>query len=233
MFERITDVLNVSDNKIIYEGFETNVRNNQTLWNSFYSADGFGEPAFTWNWKLLVDEMPDNFKFLEIGVYKGRVLSQVGMLSRISNKNCSIYGVTPLSTDGDKYSGYPACDYLNEIKNNFQKLNGHTHNLNIIKGFSQDDSVLKSVGNIAPFDMIFIDGSHDYVDVCNDIKNYLPFLKSGGYLVMDDASLYIDNPYGQFLGHPDVGKAIQDLLDNNNSVKHLYAVGHNRVWKHT
>jgi hypothetical protein len=50
-------------------------------------------------------------------------------------------------------------------------------------------------------------------------------------IYLDDASLYIDNPYGIFLGHPDVGRAINDTLDTVNNLKHLYAVGHNRIWK--
>jgi hypothetical protein len=48
---------------------------------------------------------------------------------------------------------------------------------------------------------------------------------------MDDASLFITDAYGSFLGHPDVGKAIIDNLDNNPEFIHLYAVGHNRVWR--
>jgi hypothetical protein len=218
-------------NKIIYETFEKNVRSNSLLYSSFVSSDGFGEVAFSWNWKLLVDDMPNHFNFLEIGVYKGRVLSQIGMLTKLANKTSKIYGITPLSTVGDKYCDYVECDYLTEIKTNFLKNNGSTSNLNILNGFSQDESILNKIKNMEAFDIIFIDGSHDYEDVCNDIKNYLPYLKVGGYLVMDDASLYIDNPYGIFLGHPDVGRAIKDTLDTFNNFKHLYAVGHNRIWK--
>lgn len=77
------------------------------------------------------------------------------------------------------------------------------------------------------YDVIFIDGCHDYKNVCLDINNYSQMLKSGGYLVMDDASIYIKDAYGAFLGNPDVGKAINDCLDNNNDFIHLYSVGHN------
>ena len=81
------------------------------------------------------------------------------------------------------------------------------------------------------YDIIFIDGCHDYENVCLDINNYSEMLKPGGYLVLDDASLFLHNAFGIFLGHPDVGKAIIDNLDNNNKFIHLYAVGHNRVWR--
>ena len=79
--------------------------------------------------------------------------------------------------------------------------------------------------------MIFIDGSHDYEDVVHDILNYSKLLIIGGYLVMDDASLYLNDAYGQFLGHPDVGNACKQYLDNNPNFEELYAIGHNRVWK--
>ncbi len=81
------------------------------------------------------------------------------------------------------------------------------------------------------YDILFIDGCHDYPVVVQDIQNYLPMLKNGGLLVMDDASLYIEKPFGQFHGHPDVGQAIKDKLDGRTDVKHLFAVGHNRVWR--
>jgi len=34
--------------------------------------------------------------------------------------------------------------------------------------------------------ILFIDGSHEYKDVANDCKNYLPFLASGGYVGFHD-----------------------------------------------
>jgi hypothetical protein len=235
MFDTLQEVVDFeissAKNRIIYETFERNVLTNPLLYASFIYSDGFGEVAFSWNWKLLVDDMPNHFNFLEIGVYKGRVLSQIGLLTKISNKRSNIYGITPLSTVGDKYSDYVNCDYLNEINANFKRLNGSTDSLTILNGFSQEHRILNIVKDMQQFDIIFIDGCHDYEYVCSDIKNYIPYLKVGGYLVLDDASLYIDNPHGMFLGHPDVGKAINDTIPAFKNIKELYAVGHNRVWK--
>lgn len=217
--------------KIIYDTFKKNVELDSNLFNSFRNCTGFGEVPFTWSWKILVDAMPNDFKFLEIGVYQGRVLSQVGMLAKNTNKKSSIFGVTPLSTSGDKYSDYPDVDYLKKIQNNFFKLNGNINNLKIINGYSQNHDVIKRVAEHAKYNIIFIDGSHDYEDVVADIKNYSPMLLNGGYLVMDDASLYLKDSYGKFKGHPDVSKACVDYLDNNPEFEEIYAVGHNRVWK--
>jgi hypothetical protein len=56
-------------------------------------------------------------------------------------------------------------------------------------------------------------------------------LKVGGYLVLDDASSLLKGAYGQFLGHADVARAIQTVLDKDDRYLHVYAVGHNRMWK--
>jgi cephalosporin hydroxylase len=175
--------------------------------------------------------MPNNFKFLEIGVYKGRIISQIGLLSKIINKKCSIYGITPLSTAGDKYSKYVDNNYLEIIQNNFKKLNTNITNLTIIKGYSQDAKVVEKALNKSKYNMIFIDGSHDYNDVIFDILTYSKMLTINGYLIMDDSSLYLPDSYGMFKGHPDVSKACIDYLDTNPNFEELYAIGHNRVWK--
>lgn len=237
MFLTLEEVINYykndNDNKneIIYKTFEENTKNDIELCNSFNVTDGYGELAFSWNWKLLIDSMPNTFKFLEIGVYKGRVLSQIGFLANRTKKEASIYGITPLTNAGDKYSVYNNYDYLNEIYKNYNYSKYNPNNLKIIKGFSQDKDVIEIANESAPYDIIFIDGSHDYNDVVEDLKNYTKNLKINGYLIMDDASLYIKNPYGKFLGHPDVSKAAIEIMDKDPNFIALYAIGHDRVWQ--
>jgi len=220
-------------NRIVYETFGKHVEADEELHNSFTLCDGFGELPFSWNWKLLIDAMPTQFNFLEIGVYKGRVLAQVGMLANRTHKQATLIGVTPLSDVGDKYSRYDDLDYLHEIHANFKRCNVSLDCLEIIKGFSQNADIASAVQNKGKFDIVFIDGSHDYDGVCSDIYNYAKMVKSGGFLITDDSSLYIEHPYGRFIGHPDVSKAVKDYLDTDFGFKHLYAVGHNRVWHKT
>jgi len=217
----------------IYKLFKSNAEKYQNgiLVRQFNSCLGCGEIPFSWHWYLLVNDMPSDFKFLEIGVYKGRVLALIKLLSTLLNKNANIWGITPLSNASDKYSNYENIDYLNAIKSSFTNSNVNSDNVQLIQGFSQNNDVINSAKEKMLYDIIFIDGCHDYEIVCQDIKNYSQMIKSGGYLVMDDASLYLKDAYGLFLGHPDVGKAILDNLDNNPEFVHLYAVGHNRVWR--
>jgi hypothetical protein len=218
--------------KILYEYFESKAKEIKLLDEQFLACEGFGELAFSYHWYLLIKSLHTNAKFLEIGVYKGRVIALINKLSDFFEKDMTVYGLTPLDTSGDKYSGYEDVDYLDQIKSTFKKSGIHPSRVNIIKGLSQDKDVIADAKQRGPYDIIFIDGSHDYEDVCSDLDNYYPLLKRGGCLVMDDASLYVKGAFGQFLGHEDVAKAIRDKIDESEKMKltHLYAVGHNRVW---
>lgn len=238
MFSSIKEVENYykkgdsNRHEVIYRAFDKNISElNPELTNAFNAAEGFGELAFCWNWYLLVDAMPSTFKFLEIGVYKGRTLGVVQLLAKKMDKSCEMYGITPLTNVGDKYSRYNDENYTYTLLANVSNMGVDIDTINIVKGLSTDLVAMNKVNSTGPYDIIFIDGCHDYEVVCQDIKNYVPMLKSGGYLVMDDASLFLDKPYGQFIGHKDVCQAIKDTIDNSIfNLTHLFAVGHNRVW---
>jgi len=216
--------------KVLYQTFEKNASENHYLKKQYSIVSGFGELAFSWNWFLLVQSMPDSFDFLEIGVYKGRIISLVQMIANLLNKSVNIYAITPLNNTGDKFSEYDNLDYLKEIQRSYSLSNVSMDTTTLIKGFSQDHLVIDKAQK-RMYNIIFIDGSHDYANVILDIKNYTPFIKPGGYLVMDDASFFLENAYGVFLGHCDVSLAIEDVLESNIEFEHVLAIGHNRVWK--
>ena len=219
--------------KVVYEAFAQAItEKNPAVARSFEQGDGFGELAFCWQWQLLVDAMKSGFKFLEIGVYKGRTLGVVQLIANQTGKTCDIFGLTPLSNIGDKYSRYSDEPYGPAISGNLVKM-GLTEpiDIQIIEGLSTDSAAITRAQAQGPYDMIYIDGGHDYEVVCHDIATFVPLLKSGGYLIMDDASLQLENPFGQFLGHPDVCNAIKDKIDGRSDLTHLFAVGHNRCWR--
>lgn len=213
--------------EVIYKEFEKNV--NPELLKAFNSGDGFGEVAFCWLWSLLINAMPDKFNFAEVGVYKGRTLGIVQHLA--TNKMCTIYGISPLTNVGDKFSNYDNVNYSYEILLNLNKMGVDIDNINLIKGLSTDIDALDKVRATGPYDIIYIDGCHDYDVVCADILNFCPLIKPGGFLVMDDASLFLEKPFGRFIGHKDVCQAIKDKLDGSPEFTHLFACGHNRVWQ--
>jgi len=233
-FKQVVDFYSKGEadrHEVIYKTFDENTKAlAPNLFKAFNAGDGFGEDAFCWNWQLLVSEMPSSFKFLEIGVYKGRTLGVIQMLANSMKKSCEIYGVTPLTNLGDKYSRYDDENYSYALFMNLNKMGVEIDNINIIKGLSTDFAAMNEANATGPYDIVYIDGCHDYEVVCKDIENYLPMLKSGGYLVMDDAALFLEKPYGRFLGHKDVCQAIKDKIDGRGDLKHVFAVGHNRVW---
>ncbi len=197
----------------------------------FDKTEGFGEVPFCWHWYLAALQAPTAFRFLEVGVYKGRVLAIMQALANQLGKQATLVGVSPLSGDGDKYSGYEPVDYFAAIQRAFSNSNLTFANTQLIQGFSQDPITIMEAEKQGPYDIVYIDGCHDYDVVVQDIQNYIPLLKAGGLFVMDDASLFLEAPYGRFMGHPDVAAAIRDVLDKRTDMEHLYAVGHNRVWR--
>lgn len=179
---------------------------------------GFGERSFLWMWKLLIDEIPMP-EFLEIGVFRGQILGLIRMLS----PKASITGITPLDNTG----GHWESDYAADIK-----LLHSTFKLKqpkIIKGLSTDETVLAEAGK-KEYDIIYIDGGHDYQTARHDVYRYSSFVKVGGYLVIDDAGNKFNMPDGYFKGIEAVSKAVDELLPNEY-YKELFNVVHNRVFR--
>jgi len=226
-------------NDSIYESFEKKV------WETPHLVDhlnviqsnkmglmGFGEIPFRYLWLLLVNELPQNFKFLEIGIYKGSILALVNLCAKNLEKGCRIYGISPLDGHGDRYDTYDAADYMACIIYIHEILGLGMSNTKILKGLPTDSSIKDSILREGKFDMVYIDGSHNYEDVVSDIELSTELLSSGGFLVMDDASLNLHlGSRARFHGHADVARAVKDRLDSNQSYDHLFACGHNRVWR--
>jgi hypothetical protein len=218
-----SDFLNEYYNDQMLINHRTYIENNQL---------GFGEKPFHVIWRELIKIQSNNFKFLEIGVYKGQILSLVKLLANEYGKNIEFYGVTPLINEGDKFSNYDDIDYGNTITNLFDNFNLEFDiNKNIINGLSTDELIKNKVKELGQFDLIYIDGGHDYDCVVSDIKLMYDISKVGTYIVFDDSSCYKDLSGDKFKGHIDVCDAIRDNLENNDNFIEILCVGHNRVFK--
>ena len=220
----------------IYEEFLIEYKNDDLLKNhrSYIESNnlGFGEKPFHVIWRELVKSQPTNFKFLEIGVYKGQVLSLIKLLSNNYNKIVEYVGVTPLNNSGDKFSNYDSVNYAQVITSLFNHFNlDFDINKNIINGLSTDELIKNKVKELGEFDLIYIDGGHDYDCVVSDIKLMYDVSKVGTYVVFDDSSCYKNLSNDKFKGHIDVCNAIKDNLENNDNFLEIVCVGHNRVFK--
>jgi len=193
---------------------------------------GMGIRAFHWLWKLLVDEMPDEFKFLEIGVYKGQVLSLVRLLADRMRKGADVIGVTLLSSFSGVTGRFPPHedrDYEKDIAD-LHKHCGQAFPI-LIVGDSTSREIRDHVRKLAPLDLLYVDGCHEYNYVLSDLYFYRFFLRQGGYLVVDDAACDLKQPWGFFQGIEDVCRACRTVILTDPQWQHVITVGHNRVWR--
>jgi hypothetical protein len=189
---------------------------------------GFGDRAFGWVWKMLVDQMPQEFSFLEIGVFKAQTLSLVALLAKNSGKKASVYGITTLENTRDVRCQYPAGDYrgwISQIHQHFEV----THPV-LFVGRSNNPTVVQQSNGFAPYDLCYVDAGHDSEDVKHDILQYAPMTKVGGFLAMDDASNLL-NIGSCWPGLEQVSEAVRDHLENDDRFKHLFACGHLRIFQ--
>lgn len=185
---------------------------------------GFGERSFYWMWKLLVDEMPEYFNFMEIGVFRGQILTLIGLLAK--NKKHNRVAISPF----DSTDGYWESDYYADVMTLEQKFNPGGRPLIIFKGLSSDPNILKDLKD-NKVNLLYIDGGHSEEVVKLDLENYTPLLIKGGYLVIDDSAVNLNLPNGYFRGHESVTKAVEEFMKDNKDFTHLFNVVHNRVWK--
>lgn len=196
---------------------------------------GYGDRPFHWMWNLLIRDIPNDFKFLEIGVFKGQVISLVSLLNRELQKNGTVYGITPLSSAGDKYGTHPNEDYELAIQQLYGALKLTAEDLNIIQGFSNNVDIINLASELGLYDIVYVDGCHDYDVVVSDLTEYREMVKINGYLVIDDASNSLQIPDGlirmDWRGLPEVSKALADVIEPDERFQHVFAIGHNRVFR--
>lgn len=188
--------------ELIHESFKEFVNNTWGLNDHRTYVEkhvfGMGERSFWWLWKILVDELPEQPKLLEIGVFKAATLSLWKML----RDNSQVYGVTPLDGRG---TGWTQDDYFAHI----QKI--HTDfGLDMPKlfvGGSAEREMVNAAFDESPYDVVYIDGDHSTEGALFDLKNYAPMVKPGGFLVIDDCCCDFKMPFGYFQGIQDVQHA--------------------------
>lgn len=185
---------------------------------------GFGEDAFHAAWLLIIREFKPK-KMLEIGVYRGQTISLWALIGMKLGLNQEIHGISPLDSSGDAVSNYQILDYASDIKSNFDNFG--LGKPEILKSFSTDPEALDLIAN-GHWDLIYIDGSHEYEVVKSDIASATNGLVSGGILVLDDSSLFTDfklSTNEAFRGHPGPSKVFNEV--DFTKFDFLFGVGHN------
>ena len=191
---------------------------------------GFGEEAFHAMWWLLLKEFKPE-RLLEIGVYRGQVISLWSLINKHLGRPCEVHGISPFSSLGDSVSSYAKnLDYIGDILEAFSywKLLLPV----LVKCLSTDAEAVSHIRSRL-WDIIYIDGSHEFEIVLKDYRLCFENLRTDGILILDDASLNTDfkSPSFSFAGHPGPSRVAREYADKE--MQFLGAVGHINVFKKT
>lgn len=217
---------------------------------------GFGDRAFHYMWYLLLQDVtasggtPD---LLEIGVYKGQVISLWSVIARQLQHPVRITAVSPLEGNfsnskliNNRYvrrllwlfsrkhreqfsvgNHYLKVDYRKIISDLFRHFGEDLDTVKLHKGFSNDPAIFAELSK-QRYHLIYIDGDHSYEGACSDIKHYGPLVVPGGYMVMDDASWYLEGD-NFWKGHEPVSRACDHI--EALGFTNVLNIGHNRVYR--
>ena len=188
---------------------------------------GFGEDAFHALWYLLLEEFrPRNF--LEIGIFRGQIISLVALWSRLAGQQCEVYGISPFTSAGDSVSKYPELDYYADTLANFDHF-GLQHP-RLLRAYSTDASALELISS-KQWEMIYIDGNHEYEVVRKDWEACSRNLAPGGIVVLDDSGLSTNfvPPIFATKGHPGPSRIAQQI--DRKQFREILQVGHNRAFQ--
>jgi hypothetical protein len=189
---------------------------------------GFGEDALHAMWFALLREYrPVNC--LEIGVYRGQVLSLWALIAKNLGFKLDAVGISPFSNAGDSVSDYDAdLNYYADTLEAHDKW-GLRHPL-LLKALSNDPEAKEMIGG-RKWDLAYIDGNHDYDIAIQDYRCCRDALAPNGLLVLDDSSLgteYTPRSFS-FGGHPGPSRIAHDHASKD--LKFIAAVGHNNVFQ--
>ncbi|MDJ0553003.1 MAG: class I SAM-dependent methyltransferase [Microcoleaceae cyanobacterium MO_207.B10] len=237
----------------LVQSYQNTVEYNQYVWIDFYkktdtidylknhrdyivnNSYGWGNRPFHYMWKILVEQMPENFSFLEIGVHKAQILSLIGILCNRLGKQAKIIGVTPfeLFQETRKVGFIPFIKQKVSRKVLIEELYNYLgltyDNTIIFDGYSEDKLVQNQVETHGTFDLVFIDGDHKYEVVANDIKCYSKMLRKGGFIIMDDSSNFLEFPDYYEMEDKDVNPV--DKKFDNKKFKFSNGKAYRKVFK--
>lgn len=190
----------------------------------FSEKRGFGEDAFHTMWYMLFNEFRPS-SALEIGVYQGQVITLWKLLSKTLGFECRVSCISPFSSAGDSTSRYASKDYLSLTEENHKKFGLDLPDM--CRCLSTEKQAELFVAG-RKFDLVYIDGNHDYEVVKSDFELCLPTIVPGGLLVLDDSAIgtsYVPSS-DSFSGHQGPSRLASEL-----SLEEIFSAGHNRVFQ--
>lgn len=136
----------------------------------------------------------DRGTFVEIGTFAGRSSAYLGVTIHNSGKDLKLYTVDHFSESLDHSAN--STGFYDQVVNTLKPLE---HCVTVINKKSTDAAMLFEDGSV---EFVFIDASHDYESVKQDIQAWLPKVRVGGIIGGDD------------YGWPGVQQAVEELISN-------------------
>jgi FkbM family methyltransferase len=204
---------------------------------------GFGERAFHAMWLELIRDRaaacPNRpLDLLEIGVFKGQTISLWALIGRLLRLPLAIDAAGPLTGEGPtdpvaRAAAYrcgegnivPPDDYPALIADLFARCALDLGAIRFLRGLSQQPEIIAAAK--PAYDLIYIDGDHAEASVRADLANYAHRLRPGGFLVLDDAALFLEGSFWKGFEGP--SKAAEDVPAMG--FRNVLNVGHNRVFQ--
>jgi cephalosporin hydroxylase len=174
--------------------------------------DHFYQNLKDWfNYETLYSEIaktiPSEGSFAEIGCWQGKSLAYFAVECINLQKKIKLYAVDKWELSGIYTQYFKNCTDPDGLYNKFiLNMNPIISNLNILRMSSINAA--KQIKDES-LDAVFIDASHEYEDVLEDLNAWYPKVKSGGYFCGHD---YDPSPgSGAF---PGVQKAVHEFFIN-------------------
>jgi hypothetical protein len=189
---------------------------------------GFGEDAFHAMWFLLFEELRPSHA-LEIGVYRGQTITLWKLLSRHFGFDCRVSCVSPFAPAGDSVSQYErSIDYYEDTLQNHRHFGLELPE--ICRDYSTAPEARRFIAS-RNWQVIYIDGNHDYEVAREDWVNSAATVVAGGIIVLDDSALgtSFSPPGFSTAGHPGPSRIAGEI--DASSFQEILSVGHNRVFQ--
>jgi Methyltransferase domain len=213
---------------------------------------GFGDPAFHALWQVLLEAASRRFgavRALEIGVFKGQVISLWSLLARERELELEVSALSPLAGQPAPRSRlfnwlryrldarfreqvengnfYAEENYEAAAKKLFGQFNLDFDAVTLFRGFSTDPAILQALQG-KTYHLVYVDGDLTYEGARHDFRTFGPKVIPGGWLIADDAG--VDLPGSAFWkGHEAVSRAAAELP--SLGFKNILNVGHNRIFE--
>jgi predicted O-methyltransferase YrrM len=150
--------------------------------NSYLKINGWFSRSDHKVYELAVENFADNSIFVEVGCFMGRSTVAMAELIETSNKNIIFYAI-------DHFEGSSEHKNRPEIKNKklFEIFSKNTSRVKkFIKVIKSDSLKASSKFENNSIDFIYIDASHEYEFISQDINFWYPKLKATGWLTGHD-----------------------------------------------